>query len=54
MTIKAFGLMSNQSTKQMDKIRENYDDQDKKTTGRIHEDTELMILNNQETIVKPS
>lgn len=55
MTAKAFDLISNnQSTKTMDKIRASYEDHDKKTTGRIHEDTELMILNNQKSIIKPS
>ena len=53
MTSKALDLISNkESTKQMDKIRDDYDDHDKKTTNRIHEDTELMILNNQEVIEK--
>ena len=43
MTIKALDFMSNNQsdTKQIDKLRESYDDQDKKTTGIIHEDTEL-------------
>ena len=32
------------------KIRDDYDDGDKKTVERIHEDTEIMILNNQNSI----
>ena len=57
MTYKAFNLISD--TENIDendkvaKIREKYEDGDKKTINRIKDDTEMMILNNQQKINHP-
>ena len=54
MTHKALDLIINtDGTNEYNKIaqiRDDYDDGDKKTVERIHEDTEIMILNNQNSI----
>ena len=55
LTIKAFDVLSSSSTSentQLSKIRDQYDNGDKKTTNRLHEDAELVILNNQNIVAK--
>ena len=57
MTSKAFSLISD--TTNLDendkilKIREKYDNQEKKIVDKLHGNTELMILNNQRSIDHP-
>ena len=53
MANKALGIIEeNESSKKILNIKENYFKGDKKTINRIHDDTEIMILNNSENIMK--
>ena len=56
MTSKAFDIINDNTediNPSIDKIKEEYDDGDKKIQGRLHNDTELVILNNQNSIKHP-
>ena len=57
MTYKAFNLINDtenvDENEKVSKIREKYDDGDKKTINRLKDDTEMMILNNQTKINHP-
>ena len=52
MTDKAFSIITTEEVdnKQILNIKDGYDDQNKKITNRIKNDTEMMILNNQSLI----
>jgi len=57
MTYKAFNLISDteniDKNDKVSKIREKYDNQEKQIVDKLHDNTELMILNNQCSIDHP-
>ena len=58
MTSKAFDILvsgSSESDNQfkLENLKDKYENQEKKTVEHLHDSTELMILNNQNSIEKP-